>query len=251
MTSPKLFKLNVGGTRYEVSDSLLDQFPESMLRRLTSEAWNKNNQDGEGAAESEIFIERNGQRFQYVLDFMRDAAVALPLAIPRAQFIVDLEYYNIGYEDSQITLSVADPKDLFYDLARYRDFFDTTKKDIDQRFRQVAVEKVACELASEYFERIGRPGVLRRSGNSYGHNDEADKCVNSYFAPTELRLPAIQAPTDITVQDIKPLMEKEYGLAASPHVERMEKNYGYGNAVPVYSKSGVDVQLMSKPKEQE
>ena len=37
----KRFKLNIGGTKYEVSDSLLDKFQDSMLRRITSDTWNE------------------------------------------------------------------------------------------------------------------------------------------------------------------------------------------------------------------
>merc|ERR1740129_2236677 len=83
---PNTFKLNVGGTKYEVSNSLLDCFPNSMLRRITSDAWR------EGATDSqtmEIFIDRNGERFQYILDFMRDNVVVLPLSVPRGQLITE------------------------------------------------------------------------------------------------------------------------------------------------------------------
>ena len=41
----KQFKLNIGGTRYEVSNSLLDQFQDSMLRRITSDTWNNESND--------------------------------------------------------------------------------------------------------------------------------------------------------------------------------------------------------------
>ena len=45
--SPKGFLLNVGGTRYEVSDSLLDRFPDSMLRKITSDIWNQSDDDSD------------------------------------------------------------------------------------------------------------------------------------------------------------------------------------------------------------
>jgi uncharacterized membrane protein YebE (DUF533 family) len=55
---------NVGGTEYEVSQSLLDQYPDCMLRAITSSAdWNGSVEDAEA---KKIFIDRNGTRFQYV-----------------------------------------------------------------------------------------------------------------------------------------------------------------------------------------
>jgi len=213
---------------------------------MTSEEWNNHKSTDD---KEEIFIERNGLRFQYVLDYMRDTIVSLPLAIPRAQFILDLDYFNIDYEDSQIKLSVADPKDLFYHLESYREFFDSNKKDIDARFRKVAVEKVACELASEYFERIGRPGCLLRNDNNgtrYIMNGsyKGTECVTSYFVPTQLRLPAIEAPKDISAKDIQPLMEKKYGLAVSRKVETKTTDC-YGREQITYSHREVDVCLLS------
>lgn len=54
--------------------SLLDQHPNTMLARLASETWN-----GQGKEDEEIFIERDGERFRYVLDFLRHGKVLLPL----------------------------------------------------------------------------------------------------------------------------------------------------------------------------
>lgn len=71
MTSTtQTIKFNVGGTHYEVSKSLLENFKDSMLERSASKVWN------EGG--NEVFIEGNGHRFQYVLDFMRHEKVTLP-----------------------------------------------------------------------------------------------------------------------------------------------------------------------------
>jgi hypothetical protein len=61
----KAIRLNVGGTRYEVSRSLMEMYPDTMLARLTSDDWSN-------ADDQEVFIDRNGPRFQYVLDYMRD-----------------------------------------------------------------------------------------------------------------------------------------------------------------------------------
>lgn len=91
---PERFTLNVGGTRYDVSDSLLDEFQASMLRRITSDTWNHYDisDDGDEAKASldlntntnkdnkEIFIERDGGRFKFVLDYMRDGQVVLPIS---------------------------------------------------------------------------------------------------------------------------------------------------------------------------
>ena len=60
------FKLNIGGTRYEVSNSLLDHFPDSMLRKITSDTWTKAtttnsaiSEQDDLASNPEIFFDRS------------------------------------------------------------------------------------------------------------------------------------------------------------------------------------------------
>ena len=167
--APKQFKLNVGGTKYEVSDTLLDGFPESMLRKITSDTWNQksNDDDGDdGNNTKEIFIERNGGRFQYVLDFMRDGTVTLPPSIPRQQLIKDMEYYGIDFDDTKIILSVTDESDLFThfseyykEWSRFQGIFESKQKEIDDRYkrlddqnREIGAECLANKIALKFFE---------------------------------------------------------------------------------------------------
>jgi hypothetical protein len=142
-------RFNIGGTKYEVSRSVIDKFPDSMLAKICSDTWNNSSktdddEDAGSGDESEIFIERDGERFRYVLDFMRDGSVQIPLSIPRGQVVMDLEYYGIGYADESITLSVADPKDLFHSLERYKEYFTNLEAEIEVDYKVVAARKVAC-----------------------------------------------------------------------------------------------------------
>ena len=84
-----VIKFNVGGVRYEVSQSLLDSYPDSMLAQSASENWQKDPNE-------EIFIERNGLRFQFVLDYLRDGHVNLPGSVSKAALLTDLKFY--GFE---------------------------------------------------------------------------------------------------------------------------------------------------------
>ena len=161
----KQFKLNIGGTRYEVSNSLLDQFQDSMLRRITSDTWNNESNDDplldpDLTKKEEIFIERDGGRFKFVLDYMRDGEVSLPLSIPRQQLVSDMEYYGIDFDETRITLGVANPNDAFHKLSeyyyekeRFKKIFETKRKDIEISYRKLAVERISCEIAFDYFEQ--------------------------------------------------------------------------------------------------
>lgn len=83
----KIVKLNVGGTRYEVARSLIETHPESMLARLISEQWQED-------PSKEVFVERDGGRFKYVLDYLRDGKVLLPaFSVPKEVLEKDFEYY--------------------------------------------------------------------------------------------------------------------------------------------------------------
>ena len=91
----EVIKFNIGGQRYEVSRSLLDKHPESMLARSASEQWQED-------PEAEIFIERDGLRFRYILDYMRDDKLTLPLTESREMIIAELEYYGIAVGENSI-----------------------------------------------------------------------------------------------------------------------------------------------------
>merc|ERR1711865_1236350 len=116
-------------------------------------------------------IERNGGRFQYVLDFMRDGTVTLPPSIPRQQLIKDMEYYAIDFDHTKITLSVTDRKDLFANFSeyykewsRFLNMFQSKQKDIDdrydqlaedtrRRYREIGAECVSNKFAMEFFRQ--------------------------------------------------------------------------------------------------
>jgi BTB/POZ domain len=92
MTSnSEIVRLNVGGTRYEVSRSLIAMYPDTMLARLISEKW-----EGKDSTK-EIFIERDGLRFRCVLDYMRDKIAHLPMTVSKPSVVQDLAFY--GFEN--------------------------------------------------------------------------------------------------------------------------------------------------------
>jgi hypothetical protein len=91
MTNPAIIKFNVGGTLYDVSQSLVDSYPDTLLAKSASEQWNG---DPYG---DEVFIERDGYRFQYVLDYMRDGRANIPVGASKDAVLEDLKYY--GFED--------------------------------------------------------------------------------------------------------------------------------------------------------
>jgi hypothetical protein len=92
---------NVGGTPYQVSRSLLEQHADTMLARMASETW-----QGEDPPEEALFVERDGGRFGYVLDFMRDGQVSLPAKgkITEESLLKELTYFGfLNVDPSVIT----------------------------------------------------------------------------------------------------------------------------------------------------
>ncbi len=64
MTATNTIKFNVGGKHFEVSRDLMEEHSETMLGKLVSEAWQQD-------PEEQVFIDRNGDTFAYVLDYLR------------------------------------------------------------------------------------------------------------------------------------------------------------------------------------
>jgi hypothetical protein len=94
---------DVGGTIYKISRSLIEQYPDTMLARMVSDTWLKGDQ------KEPLFIDRNGERFQYCLDYMRDGpVVALPFTIPKDALLKELEYYGFDSVDpNQLSIGAS------------------------------------------------------------------------------------------------------------------------------------------------
>jgi len=85
-------KFNVGGRNFETSRSVIDQHQDTMLARLVSDTWQEN---AAGSSSTPIFIDRNGDIFAYVLDYLRYGSISLPITIEKEMFLRDLDYYGI------------------------------------------------------------------------------------------------------------------------------------------------------------
>lgn len=92
---PMTVKFNVGGKVYEVSKSLLDIFPNTVLSKMAS-SWS--------SASSPIFIDRDPERFASCLDYMRgDGTVHLLETVSKSAFLKDLEFLGfVGVDETKI-----------------------------------------------------------------------------------------------------------------------------------------------------
>ena len=104
----KIVKFNVGGTRYEVARSLIRMHPDTMLARIVSNEWQVD-------PSKEVFIERDGSRFKYVLDYLRDGKAFVPISTCKEALLNDLQYFGISYEEHNITLGKAQ----LYNVAQF------------------------------------------------------------------------------------------------------------------------------------
>lgn len=221
--SPKGFLLNVGGTRYEVSDSLLDRFPDSMLRKITSDIWNQSDDDSDTEENREIFIERNGGRFKYVLDFMRDSKVALPLSVPRLQFINDMEYYGLDFEESQIIPDTGDSDGMLHKFSefsyyqrRFKDIFGPKRKELDVRYRDLAAESLSYAIALVFFKQVSEDSLSKLEARE----------VYVMFEENYQRY------DDYKIEELQPHLN-EYGLIGSQLTMNTKYDWGIKESVGV------------------
>lgn len=141
---------NVGGSKYRVSRSLLDQYPDTMLSRMISDTWQQ-----EGKENDEFFIERNGARFAYVLDYMRDGCVFLPGGNPvctKSSLLRELIYFgfeNVDEDSIEVEFSHLDAANY---IARLNEDFEQERyqlvKSRDKLNRDIACLTVAHAICT-------------------------------------------------------------------------------------------------------
>ena len=158
-------RFNVGGNRYQLSRSLLDMHPKTMLAQSASEQWLQN-------PDAEVFVERDGIQFGYVLDYLRDdGSVILPMTVPKPSFLADLVYYGVeNVDESKIVCfhdhdpsHLSDNKDCVHErvISETETWFDNCT--VVSLAKECAVRYLAsgCQLqfdiygnCADYIERV-------------------------------------------------------------------------------------------------
>lgn len=110
-SSSETVMFDVGGKIYKVSHSLLEQHSETVLAKLVDDKW---------LADSDkckpVFIERNGNAFEYVLDYLRYGSVELPPNIMMSTVTRELDYYGIDVVED--TIKQDSPADELHRLKK-------------------------------------------------------------------------------------------------------------------------------------
>uniref|UniRef100_A0A6B2LII9 BTB domain-containing protein n=1 Tax=Arcella intermedia TaxID=1963864 RepID=A0A6B2LII9_9EUKA len=99
----ELVKFNVGGKRFLTSYSTVTAKGENFLSRLVD--YHKRGDMSVGTDEKGyLFIDRNGEVFQVILDYLRTNELFVNGNVTVRQVLCDLDYYQIKRECSAISL---------------------------------------------------------------------------------------------------------------------------------------------------
>lgn len=85
-------QFNVGGKHFEISRGVVNKHPDCVLDGLMADE----------SLQQPIFIDRNGDVFSLVLDYMRYGNVVLPVTVPKETFLRDLDHYGIVYREGSV-----------------------------------------------------------------------------------------------------------------------------------------------------
>ena len=144
--------LNVGGTRFEVARRTIDRYPESMLATLISKKWSAKD------SSKAIYIDRDGPRFQFVLDFLRDGVVHLPSSTSKEALRTELAYYGLP-ED-------ADIKEGGLGLSRIAGVMKKLKTKLEEYKEKVTATSALIEALSDATSRHTNRGRAKRTWNT-------------------------------------------------------------------------------------
>lgn len=166
---------NVGGTKYTVARSTIEQYPATMLARLISDTWSGQKEETKGKAK-EIFIDRDGSRFRYVLDYLRDGRVHIPLSCTKGALLQDLHFFGFDSiaEDSINTMTgkSAAVDNMILCKERFADLAKTRANEIDDQILELKAKKGFSQFAyycfNQYTQKSSSPSdtcVVRVSRN--------------------------------------------------------------------------------------
>jgi BTB/POZ domain len=161
---PKTIRFNVGGKDFEISRSTLELYPHTMLARIAAAAWT----GGKCHDPSDpVFIDRDGDLFRYVLNYMRNnGEVSLPMTESKQSFLKEMEYYGFDMvnEDCVALGTIAEAHKIVAsasgnfqdDLSKVNASIYNWKKSIkslEEKVREAEGERKGLKIADMLFQR--------------------------------------------------------------------------------------------------
>ncbi|XP_078478958.1 potassium voltage-gated channel subfamily V member 1 [Lampetra planeri] len=95
---PKGLCINVGGSRYVLSQDLLESYPETRLGKLACCSRDSALElcDDADILENEFFFDRSSQTFQYVMNYYRTGHLHVREELCELSFLQEIEYWGIN-----------------------------------------------------------------------------------------------------------------------------------------------------------
>ena len=164
-------------TSSSVSQSLLNQYPDTMLARMASDTWRDNNNNNNVSSSSLrplFFIDRDSTLFRYILQYMRDQLVTLPLTESKPSSLRELTYYGVENVDSDCIIIGC--LDFFRHDTTFLDSFieyskqgvvanvDSWSHKVEEIKKLQAYSIVAKDLALDIFAIISKPNPSNNGG---------------------------------------------------------------------------------------
>lgn len=218
---PGTLSFNVGGTSYQVSRSLLDRHPDTMLTRMASDAWHSD-------PEEPLFVERDGGRFRYVLDYMRDGRVSLPGGqggVTKTSLLDELTYYGFtGVKPDAISAEfqpLEAPKYIARLTKEHKEELEHLIRQRDQKNREITASIVAHACCVRYMttgsHRLNFVTAPRDSGGSDYYSSRTRRLLPRNHK-NESDFAVVEAVKKVKLLDAKKELNEslsKYGLSAS------------------------------------
>ena len=217
----KTIHFNVGGTKYEVSKSLIETYPDTMLATMISDRWQHHDNDNDDdtndgtTTDKVLFIDRNGHRFQYVLDYMRDQHVHSPMGVTGASIRKELEYFGFVnvppdvIDVSNCNLDAA--KQVFMANRKSEVIVKDCKTGIEDLMNSSESEIIANYVYQEYMKKGSLRLDLTQSSNRIAYGAMRRLLNREIDNQTDRSMISIDFPRDNWRSTIN-IALTEYGL---------------------------------------
>ena len=149
----KTVTFDVGGQIFKVSRSILAKYPTSILATLSSE-------NGQDNPDSTIFIDADGERFRYCLDYMRHGRAFLPWTVSKDAVLQDLSYFGIEHvnpndiDESAASLTAA------AQMFKVERQYQQELKEYDAQIEEIQRTKRHVMVAHACFRKFSQSGSL-------------------------------------------------------------------------------------------